>query len=152
VGALINEIYISIRGGGGQTKGKMETLMEGPHILLLLVQTVLAAKVMWTTGSALFAMKVGPCTLESGHHVAETSSVKNVLGELCNESWTRSGRISDEVSGGPAGPSSADAGFPSFVQCVAAAVLSPQTLPGKRWGSGSIDSWQPRSSEPRDRR
>ena len=113
-----------------QTKGIMETLMEGPHLLLLLVQTVLAAKVMWTNGSALFAMKDGPCTQESGHHVVETSSVKNVLGKLCNRNWTLSGRISDEVSGGPVGLSSADAGFPSFVQCVAAAVLSPQTLPG----------------------
>ena len=112
---------------------KMETLMEGPHLLLLLVQTVLAAKVMWTTGSALFAMKDGPCTLESGHHVAEASSVKNVLGKLCNKNWTRSGRISDEVSGGPVGLSSADEGFPSFVLCVAAAVLSPQMLPGLRF-------------------
>jgi hypothetical protein len=70
----------------------METLLEGPHLLLLLllVQTVLAAKVMLTTGSALFAMKVGPCTLESDNHAAEkNSSVKNVLGKLCNESWTR---------------------------------------------------------------
>ena len=55
-----------------QTKEKMETLLKGPHLHLLLAQTVLVAKVMWTTGSALFAMKVGPCTQESGHYVAET--------------------------------------------------------------------------------